>query len=141
MSGRDTRGQGGRGNRGCRGRGRFQGKQGRSMNSKQLEIKFFPHGIGRETQPVTYDSVKDHIVQFMQNTYKHGGQDIAVSLRDLKNKDLLSLVPTRGWSTGTDPAANSNEQASNMDIMYQAIDLILLKEAQFLKSCIDCADL
>jgi hypothetical protein len=62
--------------------------------------------------------VKDHIVQFVQKTYKHG-QDIAVSLRDLKNKDLLSLVPTRGQSTGTDPAANSNEQAG-MDIMYQA---------------------
>jgi hypothetical protein len=57
------------------------------MNSKQLEIKFFPHGIGRETQTVTYHTVKDHILQFVQKTYKHG-QAIAVSLRNLKQNDL-----------------------------------------------------
>jgi hypothetical protein len=60
------------------------------MNSKQLEIKFFPHGIGRETQTVTYDTVKDHIVQYVQKTLKNA-----------------------------DPVANRNEQA-RMDIMYQA---------------------
>jgi hypothetical protein len=112
MSGRDTRGGRGRtgsGFRQGRGRGRFQGRQGRSTNSKQLEIKF---------QTVTYDTVKDDIVQYMQKTYKHG-QNIAVSLRDLKQNALQSLVPTRGQSTGTDPVVNSNEQAG-MDIMYQA---------------------
>jgi hypothetical protein len=88
------------------------------MNSKQLEIKFFSHGIGRETQTVTYDTVKDRIVQYMQKTYKHG-QDIAVTLRDLKQKNLQSIMPTRGQSTGTDPVANRNKQAG-MDIMYQA---------------------
>jgi hypothetical protein len=36
-----------------------------------------------------------------------------------KQNDLLSLVPTRGQSTGTDPAVSSNEQVG-MDIMYQA---------------------
>jgi hypothetical protein len=48
-----------------------------------------------------------------------GYERSTVSLRDLKQKDLLYLVPTRGQSTGTDPAANSNERAG-MDIMYQA---------------------
>jgi hypothetical protein len=57
-------------------------------------------------------------VQYMQKTCKHG-QDIAVSLRDLKQKDLQSLVPAIGQSTGTYPVANSNEQ-TGMDIMYQA---------------------
>jgi hypothetical protein len=118
MSGRDTRGGRGQGNRGGHGRGRFQGRQGRSTNSKQLEVKFFPHGIGRESQTVTYETAKDHIVQHVQKTYKHR-QGIAVSLRDLKQKDLLSLVPTREQSTGTYPVTMSNEQAG-MDIMYQA---------------------
>jgi hypothetical protein len=86
------------------------------VNSKQLEVKLFPHGIGKRLRQL-HTIVKDH-VQFVQKTYKHG-QDIAISLRDLKKKDLLSLMPTRWQSTGTDPAANSNEQA-RMDIMYQA---------------------
>jgi hypothetical protein len=118
---RDNRGRhgvAGQGFQGGHGRGRFQGRQGRSMNSKQLDIKLFPHGIRRETQTVTYDAVKDHIVQYIEKTYEHG-QDIAVSLRDLTKKDLTSLVPTRGHYTVTDPIMSSNEQ-SGMDIMYQA---------------------
>lgn len=69
---------------------------------KQLEMKFFPHGIGRDKQAVTYDTVRDHIVQFVQKTYKNG-QDIAVSLRDDKVKDLSTLAPVRGQSLSTDP--------------------------------------
>jgi hypothetical protein len=81
-------------------------------------MKFYLHGIGRETQTVTYDTVKDHIVQYIQKKYKNR-QDIAVSLRDLKKKDLDPLMPTRGQSTETDAVANTKEQAG-MDIMYQA---------------------
>jgi hypothetical protein len=69
MSGRDNKG--GQGRTG-HGRGRFQGRQGRSTKSKKLDIKFFPHGVGRETQTVTYDTVKDHIVQYIQKLYEHG---------------------------------------------------------------------
>jgi hypothetical protein len=92
---RDNRG-GGRGRtgrgfyRGGRGRGRFKSKKPRSQTSKQLEMKFFPHGIGRDKQTVTYDTVKEHIVQYVQKTYKNG-QDVAVSLRDLVIKDLRSM--------------------------------------------------
>jgi hypothetical protein len=60
-------------------------------------MKFFPHGIGRDKQAVTYDTVRDHIVQYVQKTYEHG-QDIAVSLRDLTKKELSSLTPERGQS-------------------------------------------
>ena len=74
-------GQGGQGYRG--GQGRFQGNKSKSTGSKTLEMKFFPHGIGRDRQTVTYDTVKDHIVQYVQKTYNNG-QDIAISLRDLE---------------------------------------------------------
>ena len=81
-------------------------------------MKFFPHGIGRERQTVTYETVKEHIVQYVQKTYKCG-QDIAVSLRDLQKKDLTPNAPVRGTSSEQDTNANSREQAG-MDIMYQA---------------------
>ena len=121
--GRDNRGgrgrYGGRDIRGGRGRGRFQGRQGRNTAApKKLEMKFFPHGIGRETQSVTYDTVKDAIVSYVQRTYKHG-QDIAMSLRDLSKMDLTTLAPIRGQSEATETQENQMEQ-QGLDIMYQA---------------------
>ena len=118
---RDYRGErdrGGRGYRGGRGRGRFQGTKPTSSNSAKLEMKFFPHGIGRDRQTVTYDTVKDPIVQFVQKTYNNG-QDIAISLRDLAIKDLSPLQPIRGQATSTDAAIQANDQAG-MNILYQA---------------------
>jgi hypothetical protein len=114
------RGRQGRGYRGGRGRGRFQGRRNwsTSASSKQPEMKFFPHGIGRERQTVTYDTVKDHIVQYVQKTYKNG-QDAAVSIRDLKKKELTPLQPIRGTAVATDATENQQEQ-KGMDIMYQA---------------------
>jgi hypothetical protein len=67
-------------------------------------MKFFPHGIGRERQTVTYDTVKDNIVQFVQKTYNNG-QDIAISLRDLTIKDLSTLQPVRGQAGISEDAA------------------------------------
>jgi hypothetical protein len=66
------RGQEGRGYQGGRGNGRFSGRfQGKrnwnspSSSTKQPEMKFFPHGIERDRQAVSYDTVKDHIVQYV----------------------------------------------------------------------------
>jgi hypothetical protein len=81
-------------------------------------MKFYPHGIGREKQAVTYDTVKDHIVQYVQKTYKNG-QDTAVSIRDLVKKDLTPLQPTRGTAVAKDATENKNEQVG-MDIIFQA---------------------
>ena len=50
-------------------------------------MKFTPHGIGRDKQTVTYDTVKDHIVQTVQKNYKHG-LDVAQSLR---NEELVKI--------------------------------------------------
>ena len=80
-------------------------------------MKFTPHGIGRDKQTVTFDTVKDHIVQTVQKNYKHG-QDIAKSLRDKARINLAPVTPKRTLSTSTDPVMKSLEQTGH-DIMYQ----------------------
>jgi hypothetical protein len=79
-------------------------------------MKLFPQEIGRDRQTVTYDTFKDHLVQYIQKTYKNR-QDIAASLRNLVIKDLSLLSPTRGQAT--DVAQKADQQAG-MDILYQA---------------------
>jgi hypothetical protein len=81
-------------------------------------MKFFPHGIGRNRQAVSYDTVKDHIVKYVQKTYRNG-QDAAVSIINLVVMDLTPHEPTRGTSRDVDATANLKAQAG-MDIMYQA---------------------
>jgi hypothetical protein len=81
-------------------------------------MKFFPHGIGRDRQTVSYDTVKDHIVQYVQNTYRNG-QDAAVSIRNLVVMDLTPHEPTRGKSRDVDATANLKAQAGE-DILYHA---------------------
>jgi hypothetical protein len=101
--------------------GRFQGKRNwnsTSSSTKQPEMKFFPHGIGRDRQAVSYDTVKDHIVQYVQKTYKRNGQDAALSIRNLVVMDLTPHEPTRGTSRDVDTTANLKAQAG-MDIIYQ----------------------
>ena len=55
-------------------------------------MKFYMHGSGKQQQLMTYTTVKDHIVQFVQKTYKNG-QDIAISLRNLQKMDLTGERP------------------------------------------------
>jgi hypothetical protein len=82
-------------------------------------MKFFPHGIGRDRQAVSYDTVKDRIVQYVQKTYRNG-QDAAVSIRNLVVMDLTPHEPsTRGISRDVDATANLKAQAGK-DILYQA---------------------
>ena len=118
--GRDSRDNRSHGH-GGQGRGRYLGR-GRSRNLnpnlKQMDMKFYPHGGGRDRQTVTYDSVKDHIVQYVQKTYKNG-QDIAKSLQDLQKKDLDPMKPDQDIATDTDDEVRKRSQ-DGMDIMYQA---------------------
>ena len=103
------RGQSGRG-RGC---GRYQ-----STNNKSPEIKFYPHGSGKKGQTTTtYATVKDHIISYVQRTYRHG-QDIAISLRELKKRDLTSEEPTRKISSKTDEGRRLEQDG--FDMRYQA---------------------
>jgi hypothetical protein len=81
-------------------------------------MKVYPHGIGRDRQAVTYDTVKDHIVQYVQKTYRNG-QDTAVSIRNLAVINLTPHEPSRGTATRADAAENLKQKAG-VDILYQA---------------------
>jgi hypothetical protein len=122
---RGGRGRERRGYRGGRGNGRFSGRfrgkrswNSTSSSTKQPEMKVFPHGIGRDQQAVSYDTVKGHIVQYVQKTYRNG-QDAAVSIRNLVVMDLTPHEPTRGISRDVEATANLKAQAGK-DIIYQA---------------------
>ena len=73
--GRDNKGRG----HGGRGRGRGKSSGRRDTNTKPAERKFLPHTTGANKLIATYETVKTHIEQYVQKTYKHG-QDIAESL-------------------------------------------------------------
>ena len=115
--GRDSyrgRGQGGRG----RGRGRYHSDRNKSSGTKSAEMKFYMHGSGKQQQLMTYTTVKDHIVQFVQKTYKNG-QDVAISLRNLQKMDLTGERPRRGEATSLH-ANEARMEQSGLDIVYQA---------------------
>ena len=60
-------------------------------------MKFAPQTVGKSPSH-TYDTVKDHILQYIQRTYKHGF-DTAESLRALKLVDLDPNKPVRvSWN-------------------------------------------
>ena len=81
------------------------------------EIKFHPHGGGSQQQNVTFDTIKDHIIQQVQKTYKNG-VDIAESLDKETKKDLKTLKPARAVSTATDATMKKIEQ-EGFDIEYK----------------------
>jgi hypothetical protein len=117
---RGGQGREGRGYWGGQGTGGFKGRRNwnTTTSSKQPEMKLYPHRIERDRQAVTYDTVKDHIVQYIQKTYRNG-QDAAVSIRNLEVKDLTPHESSRCTAAVTDPAENLKQQAG-MDILYQA---------------------
>ena len=60
-------------------------------------MKFLPHTTGTNKLTATYETVKMHIKQYVQKTYKHG-QDIAELLRELEKKDLTAEMLMRKMS-------------------------------------------
>jgi hypothetical protein len=78
-------------------------------------MKFYPHGIGRDRQAITYDTVKDHIIQYVHKTYRNG-QDAAVSIINIV---LTPREPQRSTAVLTDATENQKQQAGT-DILYQA---------------------
>jgi hypothetical protein len=66
------------------GRGSHNGKpKNHTGSSKTPEMKFVPHGMGKERQTVTYQTVKEYIIQLVQKTHKNK-KDVADSLRKWK---------------------------------------------------------
>ncbi len=90
------------------------------MNRKtneSKEVKFYPHSSGQQ-QSMTFDTVKDRIIQYVQKTYRHG-LDIAKSLRDEQKKDLTGEKPTRVVSMATDKDTKVIEQEGhNIEYLY-----------------------
>jgi hypothetical protein len=89
---------------GNRGRGFKNGKpKSHTGSSKTPEMKFVPHGIGKERQTVTYQTVKENIIQLVQKTHKNG-KDVADSLRKMEKIDMTKNMPIRRLlkETGTD---------------------------------------
>ena len=82
------------------------------------EMKFYTHRSGKQQQLMTYNTVKDHIVQYVQKTYRNG-QDITISLRNLQKVDLMGERPCRGQSISLDENKARMEQSS-LVIIYQA---------------------
>jgi predicted 3-demethylubiquinone-9 3-methyltransferase (glyoxalase superfamily) len=50
-------------------------------------MKFVPHGIGKDKQTVTYQTVKDYIIQLVQKSFRNG-KDVADSLRKMQKIDI-----------------------------------------------------
>ena len=118
---RGGRGREGRNNRGGRGRGRSRDNKNNRANTgsgKSPEYKFFPHGYGKEKSTLSYEVVKDHIIQFIQSTYRNG-KDVADSLRLMSEVNLNSEIPVMGISKKTDQEAKEQEQKS-FEMVFQA---------------------
>ena len=121
MGRNNTRGGRGReANRGGRGRGRGRSTDRTSNKNtgKTPEYKFYPHGYGRERATLGYETVKDHIIQTIQRTYKHG-KDIADTIRKMEKMDFGKLAPVRAISTEADDDDREIDQKGK-DMLYQA---------------------
>ena len=84
-------------------------------------MKFLPHTTGTNKLMATYETVKTHIEQYIQKTYKHG-QDIAESLRELQKKDLSGVTPVRQMSTyvKVDEERLRKIEQEGYDVLYTA---------------------
>jgi hypothetical protein len=88
------------------GKGNRDGKpKSNTGRSKTPEMKFVPHGIGKDRQTLTYQTVKDYIIQLVQKSFRNG-KDVADSLRKMEKINMTKNMPARKTSkeTGTDKA-------------------------------------
>jgi hypothetical protein len=116
---------GGRGQSSSGRSGRNQGTRGSqdgkpksiTGSGKAPEMKFVPHGIGKERQTVTYQTVKDYIIQLVQKTYWNG-KDVADSLRKMKKINMTKHMPTRKISQDTGADKAMEQEGFNM--LYKA---------------------
>jgi len=91
MSGRGRNNQGGRYHCGGRSFGRNYGRigqntsnhgpKGRNYGKHEETMKFVPH-YSRKQQVVTYDTVKEHIIQQIQKTFKYGSDMVRTIQED-----------------------------------------------------------
>jgi hypothetical protein len=88
-----------------------------------------PHRIGKDRQRVTYQTVKNYILQLVQKSFRNG-KDVADSLRKMEKIDMKKNMPTRKISkeTGIDKA--TKQEGFNM--LYKAeIDIYTKRKREF----------
>jgi hypothetical protein len=92
-------------------------------------MKFVPHGIGKERQTVTYQTVKEYIIQLVQKTHKNG-KDVADSLRKMEKIDMTKNMPTRRLSQET--GANKITEQEGFDMLFKAeIEIYTRRKHEF----------
>jgi hypothetical protein len=86
-----------------------------TSSSKTLEMKIVPHRIGKDRQTVTYQMVKDYILQLVQKSFRNG-KDVADSLRKMEKISMTKNMPIRKISkeTGMDKAT----EQEGFDMLY-----------------------
>ena len=114
---------------GCRGSGKSSKPNSEKKNntgstsSNSMEIKFVPHYTGKQ-QMMMYDTIKDHIINQIQNTYKYGG-DITQALRDEAELQIIGTgIPTRVKVEIQDRMNNGEQfklclEQEGLDIQYK----------------------
>jgi hypothetical protein len=108
------------GRRGNGSQGRGQGGRGRgsqdnkpktfTASSKAPEMKFIPHGIGKEVwQTATYQNDKVHIIQLVQKSFRNG-KDVTDSIRKMERIDMPTKIPLRNISGASKADDKATEQ-------------------------------
>jgi hypothetical protein len=98
-------------------------------SNKTPKLNFVPHGIGKVRQTVTYQTVKDYIIQLVQKSFRNG-KDVADSLRKMEKIDMTKNMPTTKISraTGTEKAM----EQEGYDMLYKAeIDIYNKRKHKF----------
>jgi hypothetical protein len=99
--------------RGFRHRNSFKGRGNDPNNPKRagtkpLEMKFAPHGQGKYE---TYATVKEQLVQHIQNKFTSGAYDVATSLKKMVIVDVDAEKPQKnGQRRARDWASRSRHR-------------------------------
>jgi hypothetical protein len=110
-----------------------QSRDGKPRNNtgsnKTPEMKFVLHGIGKDRQTVTYQTVKDFIIQLVQKSFRNG-KDVVDSLRKIQKIYMTKNMPTRKLSRGTGTDKDMEQEGYNM--LYKAeIDIYTKRKHKF----------
>jgi hypothetical protein len=98
-------------------------------SSKTPEMKFVLHGIRKERQTVTYQMVKEYIIQLVQKTHKNG-KDLADSSRKMEKIDMTKNMPTRRLSQET--GADKITEQEGFDMLFKAeIEIYTKRKYEF----------
>ncbi len=116
------RGSGRNNNRNNNGK-RSYNNNSNNNNSQSGEKKFLPH-YSRKKQIVTYDTVRDHIEQQIQKSFKYGS-DIVKAIREMKYDDtcLGGGKPTRKVITLPSDKVTREELHMSLHIEQEGFDI------------------